>query len=167
LPDLSGNPIRVSTLPQLTASRRQLLSRSPHRGTAVHAASFIRERRIVVDTRLLRHPRQLRLILVHELFHFVWARLSNVKRAAFAALLETELSAGARGELGESAEVKKSARPVVGSTAWRDYVCESFCDTAACIYAGLKAHPAFTLGKRWTARRRAWFNQSFSIPHRC
>jgi hypothetical protein len=167
LPELSGNPIRVSTLQQLTACRGRLLSRSPHRGTAVHAASFIRERRILIEAQLVRDPRQFRLILIHELFHFVWARLSNGKRAAFAGLLATEFGAGARGEMGESAELKKCARPLPGSAAWRDYVCESFCDTAATVYSGFETHPAFTLAQRWSSRRRAWFEQTFSLPHRC
>lgn len=167
LPELSGNPIRVSTLPQLTASRGRLLSRSPDGGTAVQGASFIRERRIVIEAQLVRYPRQFRLILIHEIFHFVWARLSNTKRAAFASLLRDELGAGARGELGESSEVKKSARPVPDSTAWRDYACESFCDTAAYVYSGFKSHPAFTLEKRWAYRRRVWFEQRFSLPQAC
>jgi hypothetical protein len=97
-------------------------------------------------------------ILVHEIFHFVWARLGNPKRAAYSALLEAERRGRARGELGESAAVKKHS---AGST--RDYVCESFCDTAAWFYGrSVKRH--VTLGQRWRTRRKAWFESTFSGP---
>jgi hypothetical protein len=167
LPELFGNSIRVSTLPQLTAVRGKLLSRSIDRGTPVHAASFIRQRRIIVESRLLRHPREFRLILIHELFHFVWLRLGNAKRAAYNELIKCEQRGGARGELGESSEAKKCALPLPSSAAWRDYVCESFCDTAACLYSGFKTHPSFTLAERWIRRRRTWFDETFSALHTC
>lgn len=167
LPELSGDPIHVSTRPELTASRGRLLSGSPHCGTAVHAASFIRDRRIVVGSCLLDDPREFRLILIHELFHFVWARVGNRKRAEFGRILEDERNAHARGELGESAALKKSARPLPGSFAWRDYACESFCDTAAFVYAGFDTHPNFTLAKGWTRRRQRWFSENVSLPRAC
>lgn len=146
LPELSGSPIYVRALAQLTASRGRLLSGRPTTGTAVHAASFIRDRRIVLDSALLRSPQTFRLILTHEIFHFVWALLGNSKRQEFARLLEREFAARAIGELGESAAVKKSARPMPGTRAWRDYVCESFCDTAAFICVPLERSLAYTLG---------------------
>ena len=167
LPELSGGPIRVSTLPELTASRGRLLSGSPTRGVAVHAASFIRRRRIVLESRLLRSRRLFRLILLHEIFHFVWTRFGNSTRASFSDLLEDEFAAGARGELGESALTKKERRPLPGTRAWRDYVCESFCDTAAFLYSGFKTHPAFTLRNRWISRRRSWFAATFTGCRRC
>ena len=166
LPDLTGRPIRIFVQPQLTAHRGRLLSRHPHKGVAIHAASFIRERRIVLETQLLRKTRLLRLILVHEIFHFVWARLGNRKRAEYAAIIQHELASGAGGELGESSDVKKTARGPVGAPAWRDYVCESFCDTAAFLYAGVAGHATFTLAQRWIARRRKWFQETFTTPCR-
>ena len=69
------------------------------------AGSFLRERRIAFDCTRAEFPR----IFVHELFHFVWLRLGNRARRAFEALVEGELAAGARGELGWSAEWRKSA----------------------------------------------------------
>jgi hypothetical protein len=101
------------------------------------------------------------LILIHELFHFVWMRLGNGARAEFTDVLLKEWKHGARGELGESSAVRKQlvregavtrkARP------WRDYVCESFCDTAAWLYAAASDNGVFTLRKRWREGRKAWF----------
>ncbi|MBV8896547.1 MAG: hypothetical protein JO051_08545 [Acidobacteriaceae bacterium] len=136
-------------------------------GTAVHAASFIRGRRIVLESGLLRHRRLLRLILVHELFHFVWARLSNRKRAEYSHLLAQEFLHGARGELGESSGLKKAARPKPGTRAWRDYVCESFCDSAAFVYSRINRHHAITLAQRWRQRRRRWFEATFAARCGC
>ncbi len=126
----------------------------------VYAASFIHKRKIVLAAELLRDQRMLRLILVHELFHFVWPRLGNQTRAEFAALLRREVSAGARGELGESAEVKKQFRSN-SAAAWKDYVCESFCDTAAWLFADVRDHEAFRLAARWKSRRASWFQKTF------
>ena len=116
LPALTGSPLYIRCLPQLTAHRGKLLSGDAQSGTPVHAASFIRRREIVLETELLKKP-DLPLILVHEIFHFVWARLGNRKRAEYSALLAEERQRNARGELGESAEVRKQLAP--GS---RDYV---------------------------------------------
>ena len=121
----------------------------------MHAASFIRKRRIVIERDLLGRAQKLRLIVVHEIFHFVWARLGNAARRSFEGILEQERSLHARGELGESAELRKSLR------CWRGYVCESFCDTAAWMYAGVRRHPEFTLGRRWRNQRKAWFESYF------
>jgi hypothetical protein len=108
-----------------------------------------------------------RLILIHEIFHFVWARLGNVKRAEYALILRREFANGARGELGESAQVKKSVCASIGAPAWRDYVCESFCDAAAFLYAGVDRHDSFTLAERWIRRRRFWFEQTFQTRRTC
>ena len=129
-------------------------------GVPVHAASFIRERRIVLETALLEHPRKLRLILIHELFHFVWTRLGNALRRSFAGILERERQGGARGELGESAGTKKASAP------WKVYVYESFCDTAAWMYAGVNKTPEFTLAAGWRNKRRAWFELYFVKPRK-
>ena len=40
---------------------------------------------------------------------------------------------------------------------WSEYACESFCDTAAWLYAGAGEHAEFTLAARWSEARRAWF----------
>lgn len=161
MPALTGSPLSVSSLPHLTAHRGKLLSANLHRGTPVHAASFIRRRKIVLESELLAKA-DLPQILVHEIFHFVWARLGNVKRASYAAVLAEEARARARGELGESAQVRKKIAP-----ASRDYVCESFCDTAAWLYAPGIKQSNVTLAKRWQRRREAWFDANFAGAAKC
>ena len=139
-----------------------MLSADPReRGTPVHAASFLRKREIVLESELLAKKSDLRLILVHEIFHFVWLRLGNAKRREFRALLEQEFAAGARGELGESAEVHKLALRdnVTSDRARREYVCESFCDSAAWLYAGIKSSSNWTLAVRWQRKRKQWFEE--------
>ena len=127
----------------------------------MYAASFIRKRSIVLETELLKIPATLRLIVVHELFHFVWARLGNPARLEFTGLLDRERLNRARGELGESAAAKKHL------AFSRDYVCESFCDTAAWMYAGVKHHSEFTLSAKWRNQRRAWFECTFERVRNC
>ncbi len=158
-----GSPICVSALRQLTAHRGKLLSANPQRGTPVHAASFIRRRQIVLEHELLEKP-ALALIVVHEIFHFVWVRLSNAARAGFTALLAEEFRANARGELGESATVRKQ---LARGTLTRDYVCESFCDTAAWLYGSKAKRGRTALGRRWRDRRAAWFAATFSHSLHC
>ncbi len=165
LPDLFGGEIRVSALPHLKAHRGQLVSGRERPGMPVHAASFIRHRRIVLETQLLIRPQKLRMIVAHEVFHFVWARLGNRLRAEYAALVMAELKAGARGELGESSEGWKLDIPAGGDL--KNYVCESFCDTAAWLYSGARRNPEITLAPRWRNRRRAWFTAAFTRAKAC
>lgn len=157
---MTGACVSVAVKRRLTAHRGKLLSGSDH-GTPVHAASFIRERRIVLESELLGRTQKLRLIVVHEIFHFVWARLGNAARQSFTALLEKEWRLNARGELGESSEFRKKLH------LWKEYVCESFCDTAAWMYAGVDRHREFTLGLRWRNQRKLWFESCFRRPHKC
>jgi hypothetical protein len=155
LPGLTGSPLFVRALPRLSAHRGKLLSGQAKRGIPVHAASFIRRREIVLESELLTKD-NLPLIFVHEIFHFVWVRLGNGLRTSYAALLAEEQRCKARGEVGESAMVKKAA----GKYS-KDYVCESFCDTAAWLYArGVKGERV-TLAQRWRVRRKAWFDGVF------
>jgi hypothetical protein len=146
LPPLAGAPLRVENVRGL-ADRRG----------PVHAGSFLRERRIALNCTRAEFPR----IFVHELFHFVWLRAGNAVRLSWEALLESEHGAGARGELGWSAEWRKQALAagdrVSRSRRWREYCCESFCDTAAWLYSGIRNHAEFTLAGRHRTRRRAWF----------
>lgn len=103
-------------------------------------------------------------MFVHELFHFVWLRAGNPLRLAWEARLRAERGARARGELGWSAEWRgRALRPqdVTGrSRRWRAYCCESFCDTAAWLYSGVHGHAEFTLGARFRAGRRQWFERA-------
>jgi hypothetical protein len=102
-------------------------------------------------------------ILVHEIFHFVWVRLSNATRWDWEAVLSGERQRRASGELGWSAEWRKQKlkdSDVLGrSAAWRQYACEAFCDTAAWRFAGLREHEEFTLAERFRRKRGAWFAQ--------
>jgi hypothetical protein len=136
---------------------------------AIHAASDIRGRRILLDRSLLEDGDDLRRIFIHELFHFVWVRLSNRTRKNFEGLLQHELGSRARGELGWSAEMRKAKLsaddPLRRSRKWREYVCESFCDTAGWWFGRLQSHPEFTLAQRFRNRRAAWY-RNFSADGR-
>jgi hypothetical protein len=146
LPSLAGGLVVVERSPGLR-----------DRHGEVHAASFLRRRRIAVNCSATEFPR----IFTHELFHFAWLRAGNARRYSFECLLRAEHTAGARGELGWSAEWRKNALTAADfgerSRRWREYCCESFCDTAAWLYGGLPAHPEFTLARPFRRVRRAWF----------
>jgi hypothetical protein len=148
LPPISGAPIRIQSADAL----------GDRRGT-VHAGAFVRERRIAFHCGHREFPR----IFVHELFHFIWARLGNPARRCYELLVKSEWQAGARGELGWSADWRKRALSAgdVRSRGrrWREYCCESFCDTAAWMYSGVRRHPEFTLTGGCRVRRRAWFEK--------
>jgi hypothetical protein len=148
LPPISGAPVRIQSAHALGGGRG-----------AVHAGTFVRERRMAFDCSRKEFPR----IFVHELFHFIWARLGNPARHSYESLVKGEWQAGARGELGWSAEWRKRALAAgdVESRGrrWREYCCESFCDTAAWLYSGARRHDEFTLAGGRRARRRAWFAQ--------
>lgn len=154
LPPLSGRPIRIQCRSGLHGS-----------GGAIHAGSFLRERRIAFDRDLGRYPTEFARIFVHELAHFAWLRLGNPLRRSYESLILGELARGARGELGWSAEWRKAALSPADrpdrTRRWREYVCESFCDSAAWRFAGLRRHPEFTLSDRWCRRRAQWFDRFF------
>lgn len=163
LPPPEGDPIRLRFRPGLTACRGRLLS-GRKQGVAVHAGAFIRKRELVLDSSLTGQPSELARILIHEIFHFTWVRLGNARRRSFEELVGHELRQGARGELGWSSELRKDRlRPADirdRSRRWREYVCESFCDTAAWRFAGLRAHAEFTLDPVSRARRRRWLRNA-------
>ena len=153
LPAITGRPVRLEV-------RHGLRDR---RGD-IHAGAFIRERRIAFDADLAGDRSEFARIFVHEVFHFVWLRLGNARRWSFEAVLREELLGRARGDLGWSAEWRKRALqpedPERRTRRWREYVCESFCDTAAWLYSGVRAHREYTLARRFRERRRRWFEQS-------
>jgi hypothetical protein len=148
-----GPPVRVGYRPNLRDSA----------GNPAHAASWIRARRIILDPELKRSAGNHRRILLHEYFHFAWVRLGNPRRLAWEAYLAAEWKSRARGEAGWSAEWRKrqlSARDVAQrSRRWREYCCESFCDTAAWVNRG--ADSEVTLSPTRRAARRAWFRENF------
>ena len=149
LPPLAGRPIRIHAVAGLRDGRN-----------AVHAGSFVRQRRIAFDCVPAEFPR----IFVHEVFHFVWVRVGNQRRWSFERLLTAELGEGARGELGWSAEWRKEALTAAEVRSrgrrWREYCCESFCDTAAWLYGGVRRHREFTLGLDAREARKIWFRRN-------
>jgi len=165
LPDLEGRAIGIRFRPSLSAGSRKLYSKRTY-GRPVYAGTFIRKRSIVLDLELAEKPKELARILTHELFHFAWVRMSNRGRRSYENLLQREWKQHGRGELGWSAESRKSALPHHSPSnthhcKWRDYVCESFCDTAAWLYSGIARHPEFTLAERHRKRRAEWFHATF------
>jgi hypothetical protein len=146
LPAMAGAPIRIQRARGLRDRRG-----------AVHGGSFLRERRMAFDCTDAEFPR----IFVHEVFHFVWLRAGNPLRLAWEGRMREEYGARARGELGWSAEWRRrglAAADVAGrSRRWREYCCESFCDTAAWLYSGVRRHGEFRLAARFRVRRREWF----------
>ncbi|MBZ5584208.1 MAG: hypothetical protein LAQ30_18740 [Acidobacteriia bacterium] len=146
LPPLAGAAIRIQSVCGLRDRRGP-----------VHGGSFLRERRIVLDC----GPTEFQRIFAHELFHFVWFRVGNAARRSYEDLVRAEWRAGARGELGWSAEWRKgrlAPRDIEArSRRWREYCCESFCDAAAALYSGIRSHREFTLAARFRRRRQEWF----------
>ena len=149
LPPVSGPPIRVQRVRGLRDRRG-----------VVHAGSFLRERRMLFDCTRAEFPR----VFVHELFHFVWLRAGNPLRLAWEGRMRAEHRARTGGDLGWSAEWRKrelTPRDVAArSRRWREYCCESFCDTAAWLYSGVRRHGEFRLTAHFRARRRQWFERA-------
>jgi len=152
LPPLDGRPIRVVVKASL----------GPY-----HASTSIPRRVILLDAGVLAERGEFERILVHELFHFVWVRLSNASRRAWEDVLREEIAGGIGGEMGWSSEWRKdqlandSARKRDGR--WRRYACESFCDTAAWMFSGVESHGEFTLGLHAEKVRRRWFVEHFPV----
>jgi len=144
LPPVSGAPVAVRATRGLRDRRGD-----------VHAGAFLRTRCLIFDCTPAEFPR----IFVHELFHFVWLRVGNARRRSFEDLLRNE---SRRGELGWSAEWRRRELRASDIRArnrrWREYCCESFCDTAAWIYSGVRKHEEFTLAARFRRIRRKWFH---------
>jgi hypothetical protein len=163
-PEVDGLPIEIIFAPALRAHRGKLLSGKSSPGEEVHAASLIRQRRIVLDAALRKKPAELERILIHELFHFAWVRLGNPGRRSFEELVGKELHERVRGELGWSAEHLKVALKrrdrAFRSRRWREYVCESFCDTAAWLLGRVRRHEEFTLPADARRRRGVWFRRT-------
>ena len=148
-----------------------LRSENTASSSQTHAASFIPERYVVLDAALFRRRVELGRILYHELCHFVWPRLGNPSREKFAALLTREFHQGIAGELGYSAEwrktnltagVKGKRRKDFLSRQWREYVCESFCDTGAFVLLDRerrRSHSEYTLSGMARDRRCSQWSQ--------
>lgn len=154
MPEFAGDPISVQFLRRPTAHRGKLLSGSSL-GTPVHAGSHLQRREMFLDSDLLLNRLELIRIFVHEVYHFFWARLGKVRRKMYEDLVHAEMQAGARGELGWSAQLLKNQLTPTDrkrrTRRWREYVCESFCDTGAWSYSSARTHPEWTLAE---SRRR-------------
>ena len=165
LPQLSGRRIHVSFKPALTAHRGKLLSKS-FKGDAVYAGCFLRKRRIVMDDDMLRTPRVLERIFVHEVFHFVWLRLGPAVRTSYEEMVSSEWDRAAKGELGWSSESLKlkvtEADRATRTRRWREYICESFCDTAGWLFGSTRQYSEMTLARRYRESRRRWFQEHLS-----
>jgi hypothetical protein len=137
-------------------------------GNPAHAATSIPGREITLDPELKTDAREHERILLHEYFHFVWARLGNPKRRAWEAQLAGEWKIRVRGEAGWSAEWRKKELTLHDISArtrrWRDYCCESFCDTGAWWVLNETRSGAVTentLGRAARHARAAWFTLQF------
>ncbi len=151
IPPVTGRPVRVEF-------ERALLDTT---GAAAHAATFLSERRMVFEEALMADADDFARVFTHELFHFAWLRLGNGKRRAYERVVGQEIRERVRGELGWSAEWRKKGLTERDRAArtrrWREYCCESFCDTAAWRYAGVKRHKEFTLLAAARVKRAGWF----------
>jgi hypothetical protein len=132
-------------------------------GNPAHAATSIPLREIVLDPELKADPREHGRILLHEYLHFAWVRLGNPRRWAWEAHLASEWHAGVRGEAGWSAEWRKNQLTAADVNArtrrWREYCCESFCDTGACWKTEVMSEN--TLGRAVRRARGEWFSLQF------
>jgi hypothetical protein len=148
LPPLVGPPIKVELRDSL----------GPHL-----AATSIPTRLILLDREVLSKQGDFERILIHEIFHFAWLRLSNATRREWEILLASERTPG---ELGWSAEWRKSklksSDARLRSPSWRRYVRESFCDSAAWLFSELKRHDEFTLPPKSRRARKLWFERIFA-----
>jgi hypothetical protein len=95
------------------------------------------------------------------------ASIGNPRRLAWERLLQREWRKGARGEAGWSAEWRKrllTNQDVRARTKrWREYCCESFCDTSSVIYSGPTNET--TLATKWQELRAIWWSQNLPSQH--
>ena len=162
MPELRGRCIHVRYRPGLTAWKGKLLSNAL-KGDAVYAGAFLQKRRIVLEEQMLKTPRVLERIFVHEVFHFVWSKLGNPLRQSFEKLILAEMETGTKGDLGWSAESLKlgltKADRENRSRRWRYYLCEAFCDTAGWVFGSARKYSEMTLTKKHRDTRRRWFRE--------
>jgi hypothetical protein len=139
---LNGKPILILWASELSDGTRPAV-----------AGADIRRREIHLHPSLRKDANERSRILTHELFHFAWVRLGNPRRDAWKRLLQDELAANAKGELGWSSQWRKKELP----RNFNNYACESFCDTAAFLFSACREHAEYTLALRWRAKRKEWF----------
>lgn len=174
-------PLKIAVAERLRVHRSQLFvnqnsaSGRSHSGGHTHAASFIPQRYIIFRRELFRRRVELGRIAYHEFCHFVWPGLGNSKRRLFASLLEQEFREGLAGELGHSSAARKEklreprrAGLAASPRAWRDYACESFCDTGSFVLLGKERrarHSEYSLNAAACKRRsRFWSALVLELP---
>jgi hypothetical protein len=159
--EFAGEPIHVEFRSNLRARRGKL----DERGAEVHAASFLHRRLIILDQELLRDKRDCERILAHEIFHFVWWKAPAVRKK-YGSLIRQEFVAGTPGEMGWSADWRKQALHPNdvrnNSRRFRDYVCESFCDSCACLLLEISRHHEITLPPSARKTRRHFFEANLA-----
>lgn len=159
-----GKPIEVSYLDAPRSRRGKLVDGGEH-GFALDGCSFIRERRIVLASYLRDKKAEHDRVLLHELFHFVWVRLGNPARREYERIIRAEYQAGVGGELGwPSLEAKTRLRTGPkdrNDPLWRDYLCESFCDSAAWLMLERPRSNNVTLPPRSRQPRVRWLERLF------
>jgi hypothetical protein len=143
---------------QLRAYRGKLETGSelrPGLGEEVFAASFLTRREIVLDEALLDDAEELLRIFAHEVYHFVWRRLSNAERAEWEAILAAEKRPR---HAGLSSELRwKDLGERRAGRVWKNYACEAFCDSAAVLFrGGLFRGGLFREGANFSPQRRQW-----------
>jgi hypothetical protein len=130
-----------------------------------HAASFLHRRLILLDQALLRDKGECERILAHEIFHFVWWKAPALRKE-YGSLVRREFAAATPGEMGWSADWRKQAlRPgdvPNNSRRFREYLCESFCDSSACLLLGISRHEEITLPASARKIRRRFFEANLA-----
>lgn len=126
-------------------AHRGKLETGPGLGEEVFAASFLTRREIVLDEALLDDAEELLRIFAHEVYHFVWRRLSNAERGEWEAILAAEKRPR---HAGLSSELRwKDLGERRAGRVWKNYACEAFCDSAAVVFRG---------GVNFSPQRRQW-----------
>src|SRR5690606_10252556 len=97
-------------------------------------------------------------------FHFVWSRIGHKVRSSFENLILEEFAVSAPGELGWSAESMRlrltEADRLNRTRRWKDYLSESFCDTAGWLFGSARRYSEMTLGRTQRDGRRRWFREN-------
>jgi hypothetical protein len=149
--EFAGDPIRVEFRSNLRAD--------------FHAATFLHRRLILLDQALLRDKGESERILAHEIFHFVWWK-GPLIRKDYEVLIRREFAAGSPGEMGWSADWRKQALRTGdvrnNSRRFREYLCESFCDSCACLLLGISQHEEITLPASARKIRRRFFEANLA-----
>jgi hypothetical protein len=146
--------MRIRFYPSLRVAGGKIVRRG---GMEVYAAAMVKKRELFLDSSLLDHAPELIRIFAHEVFHFVWGRIGNETRRSWEALIRAERRRRMTGELGWSAQLYKNKLAIDSGRVWRDYLCESFCDTAGWYFSGVQTHDEFTLPVTARRKRARWF----------